>query len=85
MQPVEKSLFSVAQWIAWLGAAVVVVASATSVLYANFETKSSAVDRKADIVSRMDRQAAFFNGKLDRMEDKLDRILEGQVRAAKSR
>ena len=59
--------FSSAQWIAWLSATVVAAATMVSAAYTQFETKDNAKDTKSELIQR-----------LDRMEEKLDTILERQ-------
>ena len=63
--------FSVETWIAWLGATSVAAVSATIFFYMNFETRDSFADYKANQISIQD----DIIKRLDRMEDKIDRIL----------
>ena len=59
--------FGMSEWIAWVGATVAAAVSITVYAYNNFETKSQAVESKTDLVQR-----------LDRIEGKVDRLLESK-------
>jgi hypothetical protein len=63
--------FSTEIWIAWLGATAVGVAGMTTFLYFNFETKDSFADYKQN---QSQTQEEIIK-RLDRMEDKIDRLL----------
>ena len=57
-------------WIGWLGATAVAAAVLVSFAYTNFATKAEARDQQDTITHR-----------LDRLEGKIDAILERQVKA----
>jgi uncharacterized protein Yka (UPF0111/DUF47 family) len=65
-EPAENwNPFPPATWIAWLGATVMAAATMMAYAYATFDTRDAAKDREGSVVQR-----------LDRMEDKIDHILE---------
>lgn len=71
-KPMQKwNPFSAETWVAWLGATAVAVAGATAFFYLNFETRDSFADYKADQTQVQNEIVK----RLDRMEDKIDRIL----------
>jgi len=62
--------FSIDQWVAWLGATMVGVAGITVFFYVNFETKDAFAEYKSEQIRIQDE---LFK-RLDRIEDKIDRL-----------
>ena len=53
------------QWIAWIAATIAAAITLTGFVYANFQTKSEAVEQKGDLIQR-----------LDRIEAKVDQLIQ---------
>ena len=64
--------FSIEQWIAWCVATGIGVAGITTFFYMNFQTKDSFNEYKE---GQIDFQESLER-RLDRMEDKIDRLLK---------
>ncbi len=60
-----RALFSSAQWIAWFGATVLAMVGTTAFAFNTFITRGDADIRRG-----------YFTARLDRLEDKIDIILE---------
>ena len=71
----EKPLwnpFTVNQWVAWIASTCIGVAGITSFFYINFETR----DAFAEYREEQDRKQEEVSKRLDRIEDKIDRLLK---------
>lgn len=68
--------FSIAEWIAWLGATVVATACALVFIYSTFQTQSQAQVSETNVARRIDQLEVAQERRLERIENKLDLLLE---------
>ena len=68
----EWNPFKLTQWITWLSAILVAAVGLTSFLFVNFTTKASFDEAKQE-KERFDEQLIK---RLDRIEDKLDQLIQ---------
>jgi hypothetical protein len=77
---VVTKLFSTDQWITWLGATLTAAVAGTFILitftYATFESRDSHSSEIKHIEKRMDDSQISIDKRLDRMEEKIDRLLQ---------
>lgn len=62
--------------LAWLAAVLVFTGTLVAFIFSTFETKSDAKEKDVDKEKAMEKLEAALRARLERMEDKLDRILE---------
>lgn len=82
--------FSVVQWIAWLGATLTAGVMAMIFIYSTFQTKSDAAQSRenqqsgiVDIKANVGELKEDIGHRMDRLENKVDRLLYFQTRSSK--